>query len=191
MSYVVQSRSKGLLDAMGKMSLVLGTDYRVLSVSIDPREKSDLSAAKRITHLKALNLTDGAWDFLTGDEKEIQTLASTFGFGYKYDEATDQYAHGAAIFIVTPKGVLSNTIWGIAYDPWATKAALMDASGGKVGSVFDKILMTCFHYEADKHKYGFYIFGAMRLGAALTVLILGSMLGWYWFSERRRRMGVA
>lgn len=182
---------KGLLDTLNKMSLVLGKDYRILSFSIDPREKSDLAAAKRTTHLKALNLSDGAWDFLTGDEKEIQTLAATFGFGYKYDAPTDQYAHGAAIFIVEPKGVLSNTIWGIAYDRWSTTAALIDASHGKSGSVFDKIVMTCFHYDADSHKYGFYIFGAMRLAGALTVLVFGSMLAWYWFSERRRRMGLA
>jgi len=183
--------SKAFLETIPKMSLVLGEDYRVLSFSIDPKEKSDLSAAKRQSHLKALKLDDGDWEFYTGDEASIKTLADTLGFGYNYDASSEQYAHGAGVFILTPNGVLSNTLWGVAYDPWTTKAALMDASGGKIGNVLDKILMTCFHYVPDKHKYGFYVFGAMRLGAALTVLFLGSMLGWYWISERRRRIGVA
>lgn len=182
---------KGLLDSLTKMSLKLGKDYRILSFSIDPKENSELAALKRKSHLKALSQDDGPWEFFTGDEKSIAELSQTLGFGYKFDEASGEYAHGAGIFILTPNGVLSRTLWGLVYEPMSTKLALVEASNGKVGSVVDRILLSCFHYVPDKHKYGFYVFGAMRAGGALTVLFLGSMLGWYWFSERRRRTRVS
>lgn len=182
---------KALLETMEKMSLSLGVDYRVLSFTINPNEKPDLAAAKRATHLKALGLEDGAWDFFTGDEKTIAALAKDVGFGYKFHEASGEYAHGAGIFILSKDGTLSRTIWGLSYDPWTTKMAIVEAGEGKVGSVVDRILMSCFHYVPDKHKYGLYVFGAMRVGGALTVLFLGSMLAWYWLSERRRRTRVA
>jgi protein SCO1/2 len=178
---------KSTLETLGRMSLKLGKDYRVLSFTIKPQETADLAAAKRKTHLKALGLEDGAWDFFTGDEKSIAALAKDLGFGYKFHESSGEYAHGAGIFILSKDGMLSRTMWGLSYDPWATKMALVEAADGKVGSVVDRILLSCFHYVPDKHKYGLYVFGAMRVGGALTVLFLVSMLGWYLVSERRRR----
>jgi protein SCO1/2 len=178
------------LDTLGKMKLKMGEDYRVLSFSINPKEKSDLAANKRRTHLKALDKTDGAWDFFTSDDGEEVKLAQTLGFGYKFDKPSGEFAHGAGIFILTPDGVLSRTLWGLNYDPWTVKLALMEAAGGKVGTVVDKIILSCFHYEPDSHKYGFYIFGIMRIGATLTVVLLGSMLAMYWAGERRRRIGI-
>jgi protein SCO1/2 len=182
---------KALIESVKQQSLVLGLDYRILSFSINPNEKPELSALKRKSHLKALSRDDGAWEFFTGDEKSIAQLASELGFGFKFDPRTGDYAHGAGIFILTPDGVLSRTMTGLIYEPRDTKFALMEATGGKIGTVFDRILLTCFHYVPDKHKYGLYVFGTMRVGAALTVFFLASMLTWYWFSERRRRKYAA
>jgi protein SCO1/2 len=179
-----------LLESLQKVKLELGRDFRILSFSINPKEKSDLALNKQKTHLKALDLKTGAWDFFTSEDDSIARLAETLGFGYKFDKASGEYAHAAGIFIVSPEGVLTRTFWGINYDPFALKMALMESAQGKVGTALDKILLSCFHYVPDSHKYGIYVFGVMRLGATLTVLILGSMLFGYWLRERRRRIGV-
>lgn len=181
---------KALLDSLDNMKLELGKDFRILSFSINPDENSELAALKRKSHLTALSRDDGDWDFFTSDDGNVAKLAEGLGFGYKFHKPSGEYAHGAGIFILTPEGVLSRTLWGLSYEPWTLKLALMEAAGGKVGSVVDRIVLSCFHYEPDSHKYGFYVFGLMRIGATLTVMILGSMLALYWIGERRRRIGV-
>ena len=58
---------------------------------------------------------------------------------------------------------------------------------GKVGSLVDRIVMSCFHYVPDAHQYGFYIWGAVRMAGLLIVLALGSFLAYWWRKDRQRK----
>ena len=57
------------------------------------------------------DLGDG-WRFLTGSRKSIRALAEAAGFGFKFDTETREYAHGAAIYTVSPEGMVARTIPG-------------------------------------------------------------------------------
>ncbi len=174
----------GLTDVMKDQSLKLGKDYEILSVSINPNEKQDLAAAKRENYLKVVGAQTG-WDFAVGTEEEVRRLADSVGFGYKYDERSKEYVHSAGIFVLSPKGVLSTTLYGISFRPGDFKLSLVEASEGKVGSLLDRIILSCFHYEPDSHRYGVYIFGVMRLAGLVTVIVLAVVLGIFWKRERR------
>jgi protein SCO1/2 len=178
----------GLLEPLKTVSLKLGDDYRVVSVSINPQEDAELAAAKRKGYLTALGATQsGPWDFHVGEEAQVRRLADSVGFQYKYHERSKEYVHSAGIFILSPEGVLSRTLYGIAYKEADLKMALLDAGKGKIGSLLDKVILSCFHYDPDSHKYGLYVFGVMRLGGLLTVLILGIVLALYWRNEKRAK----
>ena len=180
----------GLTDVMKNQSLKLGQDYHVLSVSINPNEKPDLADTKRVNYLKSMNLSlESPWAFTVGSHDEVKRLADSVGFGYRYDKTSGEYVHSAGIFIVSPEGILSRTLYGIAYRPADFKMSLVDASHGKVGSLMDRIILSCFHYQPDSHRYGVYIFGVMRVAGLLTVILLGIFLFVLRKRERRGRHG--
>jgi len=176
----------GLIDSMKGMNLKLGQDFNILSVSIDPKEKIEIAAEKRANYLAsfAVNEHGELWPFHIGEETEVKRLADSVGFGYRYDETIKQYAHAAGVFVLSSDGTLSRTLYGIQYKAADLKFSLMEASNGRIGSLMDKVLLTCFHYDPDSHKYGVYIFGLMRVGGLLTVLVLGAVLVFLWRRDR-------
>mgnify|MGYP000891449869 CR=1 FL=1 len=105
----------GLLDGMRAQQFVPGKDYQVVTLSIDPREKPNLAAAKRQAYLQALGrpLADESrdWPFLSGTEQDIAKVASAVGFHYRWDEEGKQWAHAAGIFVLTPSGWLSQILY--------------------------------------------------------------------------------
>jgi protein SCO1/2 len=176
------------LEALQKVSLDVGEDFRVVTVSIDPKETVALAKQKRDNYLAEYGREGAAkgWRFHVADEAAVKRLAEAVGFQYRYDEEQQQYAHGAGIFFLSPDGTLTRTLYGLSYSPVDVKFALMEASRGEVGSVTDRILMSCFQYTPDGQKYGVYVWGVMRLGGILTILFLGTMLFVLWRRERRK-----
>lgn len=178
----------GLIDGLKGVSFKPGQDFHMLSVSIDDREKPDLAKKKRMAYLGALGGSADAdwWQFHVMTAANAKALADAVGFNYTYDKKNDQFAHGAGFFVVSPAGVLSRTLFGINFSPSDIKLALSEAADGKIGSFVDRVLLSCFHYDPDSHRYGVYIFGVMRLGGILTIIILGVVLLMFFRGERKR-----
>ena len=179
----------GLTDALHELDWTPGDDhFRVVTVSIDPREDPALAAAKRASHVKALGRGDDiGWDFLTGDALTIKLLAAQLGIGYAYDPEQDQYAHPAVVAFLSPEGKIVRYVYGLTYQAKDLKFGLMEASEGRVGTTVDRIILSCFHYDATIGRYGPFAFGVMRLGAVLTIIVLGIALFFFWRRERRQR----
>lgn len=178
-----------MIKSLEKISLDMGEDYRVLSVSIDPDEPLDLTRSARQRYLQMYG-RDGAkegWHSLVGDKDAIARLADTVGFGYAYDAEKDQYAHPGAIMVLTPEGTVSRYFYGVDYPPNDLKLGLLDASEGSVGSPVDQVLMRCFHYDPKTGKYSVAIMNVMRMAGGATVVLL--VLGMFVASRRRRQGG--
>jgi protein SCO1 len=170
-----------------------GEQYRIVTVSIDPREGPELAAKKRATHLEALGVDpegDYDWNFLTGDALQVRMLAASLGIGYAYDAEQDQYAHPAVLMFASPEGKVARYLYGLEYQPTDVKFALMEAAEGRVGSPVDKLILSCFHYDASLGEYGPFAMGIMRLGGAVMVLIVGIPMAFIWRRERRRRLAM-
>ena len=167
----------GVEAVLGAMKYEIGTDYDVITVSIDPGETPELAAKKKANHLERLN-RDGAesgWHFLTGDEVGIEILADTVGFNYIYDPTTDQYAHAAGIMILTPLGQVARYYYGIEYIPRDVEFGLVEASQGRIGSIVDKLVLLCFAYDPSTGKYGLLIFRTIQFAATLMLLGFATM----------------
>jgi protein SCO1/2 len=168
----------GVLNSAKALSFDMGKDYEVVTVSIDPAETWMMAEAKH-TMYAGLYGRPGAitgWHFLTGDEAAIRRLAETVGFRYVYDKASEQFAHASGIMVLTPEGRVSRYFYGITYMPRDVRFALVEASGGKIGTPVDQILLACFHYDPMTGKYGLVISRAVRVGGIATILAIGGMV---------------
>ncbi len=164
----------GFVDALKVFTWSPGKEFNVVTVSIDPSEKPALAAQKKEALLKVYsrNGAEAGWHFLTGAEENIKKLAAAVGFKYRYDTEEKQFAHSAAIFVLTPEGKISRYLYGIEFPVRDLKFSLMEATQGKIGSVVDKFLMFCYHYDPKGKKYALMALNLMKLGGAITVLLI-------------------
>ena len=188
----------GLLASLSSLSLKLGADYRVVTISFDPREGPELAArAKQMapTRLGADRATDAAvadaWHFLTGDEQQIRRVCDAVGFHYAYDEARGQYVHASGVFLLTPDGRLSRFLSGVDFSPRDLRLGLVDASASKIGTATDQLMLLCYMYDPTAGKYGFAIFTALRIGGGMTVAALAGFIVVMLRRERRHASAAA
>ncbi|MDP8246018.1 MAG: SCO family protein [Candidatus Hinthialibacter antarcticus] len=179
----------GLLESMQEISLNVGEDFEIVTVSIDPLETPKLAKIKKQSYIKEFGKPEAApgWHFLSGKEKNIRTLADSVGFGYKWIERRKEFAHGAAIMIITPDGRVSRYLGGIEYEPKTLRLSLVEASEGKIGTMVDQFFLSCFHYDPDAGAYSVAAMGVMRLGGGLVACSLGVMLIVFWSREMKNR----
>jgi protein SCO1/2 len=168
----------GVAQGLNDLGWTPGEEFRVVTVSFDPRDGAPDAERARAKALDSLDLEvdEQAWPFLAGDEREVRRLADSLGFHYAYDERTDQYAHPSAVFVLTPRGVLSRVLFGFEYPALDLRMALVEAGEGKVGSMVDQVLVTCYRYDPTQRRYGFWVFGFLRLAGLLLLIIAGTGL---------------
>jgi len=120
----------GLVRAMQKMSLELGKDYDVITISIDDREKPPLAKAKKRVYAERYHRPgiEHGWSFLTGEAKAIQSLADAVGFQYHYYPDIDQFDHALGVIVLTPSGKVAQYFKGVRYNPGELSSALVRAS---------------------------------------------------------------
>jgi protein SCO1/2 len=176
----------GMAGALKTLSFDPGKDFDIVVVSIDPRDNFRTAANKKASYVEHYGRpqTAGGWHFLTGTEASIKPLAEAIGFRYAYDANIKQYAHGAAIYVATPKGVIARYLLGIDFAPRDLRLALVEASNNQLGSVTDKVLLLCYHYDPGVGKYGVAILNAVRVGFIGTVT---GFLAFLFVSLRRER----
>lgn len=182
----------GAIDVVSRMKMLPGKEFEVVTISINPEETSNLARGKKEGYMRALakHRPDAAeagagWHFLTGRRKNIQAAALAAGFGYRFDTDTREYAHGAALFVLTPQGKISRTIFGAMYEPKTVRLSLVEAADGKVGTALDRILLYCYHFDPTAGKYTVQVMNVARAVGGLTVLFLFTMIGGFLWRERR------
>ena len=178
----------GVIDAIKPLDWVTGGEFRLVSVSIDPAESARLASQKKADYMRYYG-KEGAEKgvhFLRGSQASIETLASAVGFKYRYVEETNEYAHGAAMMIVTPEGVLSQYLMGVLHDSQTVRLALVEASEGRIGSALDQVLLFCFKYDPKAGRYTPAVINLVKMGGVLTVGFLGAFLFALWRRDVRR-----
>ena len=181
------------LQLNGLMAGLKGLDwekqFKVITVSFDPRNSPRMALEKREMYLDALAKPGLEWNFLVGNQENVKALADSVGFQYRYDAETDQFAHTAAIYFITSGGVISRYLYGIEYSARDVKFALMDASAGRLGTTVEKLILRCFHYDELLGKYAPFAINTMRVGGVVTVLLLAIFLIILWRRDKPNRRG--
>jgi protein SCO1/2 len=179
---------QGLAGSLKPLAFEPGREFVVLTVSFNPRETPAMARAARDSALAAYGRPGGAsgWHFLTGDEEAIRRLTDDVGFRYAWDEESRQYAHATGIVLLTPEGRISRYFFGIDYAPKDLRLGLIESAGGRIGTLADRLLLLCYRYDPHTGRYSAAAMGAVRAGAVVAVLGLGTLIVRMLRRERRR-----
>jgi protein SCO1/2 len=180
---------RGTATSLGKLPFRLGEDYRAITVSFDSRDTPAEAAHKQQTTLLALPYPteSESWPFLVGEPEQTGALATSLGFRFAYDERSGQYAHPAAVFVLTPDGRISRYLYGTEPSPRDLRLALIEAASGKIGSIVDRILLTCYRFDPATRRFGPFIRGFMRIGGVMILAAVALLLAVLFRAERARR----
>ena len=178
---------RAVADLVPALGLTPGQDYRLLTISIDPRETPfEAGRTQRVT-LERAGLADaGSWPFFVGQEAAIRRVADSLGFRYVWDAASEQFVHPAVIFTLSPAGRVSGYFYDLRPDPGAVRSALLGESSPPARSVGAAVL-SCFRFDARGRKYGPTVQRFFQAGATVVALALAIGVAILFRRERRER----
>ncbi len=164
-----------------------GNQYEIVTISIDPREAFDKARKKKGMYLSTFDRPAPGWHFLTDDHGNSARLAKQIGFNYRYDARSEQYAHPAAIMVLTPQGKMARYLYGITYKARDLRFALAEASEGRSTMTVEKILLNCYMYDPKLGRYVLFASNFMKAGGVFTMLLMG----WFWWRQVHPRERMA
>ncbi|MBV8841750.1 MAG: SCO family protein, partial [Bryobacterales bacterium] len=97
----------GQVEAMKEMGWTPGKEYEAVTISINPKEDTNIAQQKKATYLGDFGKPAPGWHFLTDYQGSAKKLAEEIGYHYRYDQRQDQYAHPATIMVLTPQGKIA------------------------------------------------------------------------------------
>lgn len=177
------------VQSLRQISRTVGDDFHVLTISIDPAETSERAAENKTRFLSTYGrpVPPESWRFLVGSQEVVRQVADSVGFSYEFNEARNEWLHPTVITLLTPDGKVSRYLYGLEYQPETLNLAIVEASQGKIGSIVDRLVLYCFHYDETEGRYAPVAMNIMRIGAGLTAVVLGTFLTIFWLADFRRR----
>ena len=183
---------QGLVSGLNGVPFTLGDQYTVVTVSFDPRETPEDAMGAKVRALRGYVHPEAAtgWHVLTTDDRStIDRLTEAVGFHYAYDPQEDDYAHPVGVAVLTPGGQISRYLFGLDFSANDLRLALVDATAGHLGTLLDRALLVCYHYDPLTGRYTPLAWNLVRGGAAAGGLALVGLLIWLWRGELRRPRG--
>ncbi|MDB6001020.1 MAG: hypothetical protein JWP52_2719 [Rhizobacter sp.] len=186
---------QGVLEALAATGLPRDA-WRIVYVSVDPAETPEIAAgqgrvwAQYAEFLDKNKANPHPLDLnpLVGDEATTTALAHTIGFTVEPDASAadphhtaantlSRYAHPAEFFIATPQGRISQYLMGVRFDAQDLRLALVAASQGSIGTLADRLVLLCSHFDPTTGRYNGAVMAVMRGVGIASVLIL-VLWGW-------------
>ncbi len=163
----------GVTDVLNRMELKPYVDYNVLTISIESRDTPQIALDRKQGQLNNITIPfpPQTWSFLTGDQKNIDTITNAVGFKYETrerDGVTD-YLHPGLIIVLSPNGKITRYLNGVQFLSFDLKLAVLEASKERSGPTIANTLLFCFAYDAKSKTY---IFQAEKIIGIVILLII-------------------
>jgi protein SCO1 len=161
----------GLARVLPEIKNKPGTDYRILSISIDETEGPELAAKYQKMYLSSIktSVPPGAWHFLTGDAASIKKF--TDAAGYRFQRRGRDFMHPVASFVVAGDGMIVRYLYGTSFLAKDLTLALVEARQGRIGTTIRKVVGYCFSFDPASKSYEFNL---LRVSATVILLCCGS-----------------
>ena len=169
----------GLSKGLSGLTLEPGKRFRVISLSIDVKDRSERARLYWDKYVKLAG-KDGRyrdhWQFLVSPDNRVKDLADRIGFRYRYDEKLKEYIHSTALFVFTGDGVLARSLNGIQYHPLDLKLSVLETSKRRFQSSVERALLYCFTYDPSANSYVLHAVNLMRVGGIFTVVLVLTLI---------------
>jgi protein SCO1/2 len=179
-----------LTNKVGGFSLYLGAHYRIVTIDLEPTESLDKLAkmkAKYIERMPAWQHDQAAagWTFLKGDEATIRRVAAAVGFQYTYIPERAEWAHPAALILLSTAGAVTRYVYGIEFAPAILRESIVSAGKAEAQTAVG-FMNRCYHYDPEANSHARAGVLALRIGAAGFVVLLFSTLALMHFLRKQR-----
>ena len=168
----------GLESALRVLSETIGKEFDIVTVSFDPKETPVLAAGKKKAYLERYQRPEAAAGLALPDRRPGIDRHADQGRGFQLlvgrsvapvracqrHRGRDAGRQGVAVF------------FGIDYSPRDVKFALIESSNERIGTLAERLLLYCYHYDPAQGNYGFVAMRAVRIGGGLTLLALAGFV---------------
>lgn len=172
---------------INKVDLVPLEDFQVISLSFDHEETVEIAKRWKQNYFAGMKnpFPDSAWLFLVGDSINIKTITDAVGFYYIENE--EEYLHPGAVVAISPERMISRYLFGITFNQFDVKMALLDADAGKTNPTISKVLQFCFSYDPEGRNY---TLNVTRIMGSIILLSVGIFLSILIFKKKKNSEGV-
>jgi len=163
---------EGLSDVIEQMSMTIGEEYKVLSLSFHANDTPEKATSKKRNFVCAGCTEKNAhWQFLTtADTAAIEDILTAVGFAAK--RVGNDYLHPGALIIVSPEGKITRYLYGTRFNPMDLKLALIEAQRGLARPTIYRVLEFCYSYNPDTMRYGLEITKLLGTFTFMVILIV-------------------
>ncbi|HEX7838386.1 MAG TPA: SCO family protein [Kofleriaceae bacterium] len=173
----------------------VGAQVRIVTIDLEPNETLDKARAMRERYLARLpedqrEAARTGWTFLIaatpGDAASIRRVADAVGFRYTYIADRAEWAHPAALILLSAAGVVTRYVHGIEYEPAMLRESIYKAGIAEPAAAVG-FLLRCYHYDPDASSHARAGVITLRIGAAVFALFLVSALAVMHLARRGKR----
>lgn len=167
-----------------------GSDFQLVSISVNPGETAELAKAKKIGYLAEYNRTgvDSGVRFLTGPQDSIDAICDATGFRYR-KQPDGEYSHPATLIMIAPDGRIVRYLYGVKFEPATVRMALLEASEGTIGTPLDRFILWCHQFDPSSKGYVLFAFRLVQVAGLCTIVLLAT--GILWMLRRESRIKAA
>jgi protein SCO1/2 len=90
------------------------------------------------------------------------------------------------LIVLAPDGKIARYLYGLTFNPRDVRLSLVEASEGKIGTTVDRFILSCFRWNHANGTYQLVAVYALRLAAALTIVVMAVVLLPLWYRSWRR-----
>jgi protein SCO1 len=186
----------GLSQALPRLTVVAGKDYRVITVSFDETDTPGKAQDLKKNYIKAAGsaFPEEGWKFLTGDRESIQKLTQSVGFRFRKE--IHGFNHPVVLIFLSPEGKISKYFqvtkyqYGVDYpmtfSSFDLNVSLEEAAQGKALTGLRKSLLYCFSHEPPGQSKFFTFIAVVGL---VTLATIAGFFLYLHVSTRRYRRG--
>jgi protein SCO1/2 len=194
----VPARAAGAADGRDVVFRV-GQQFRIVTIDLEPGETLDKARAMRRRYIDRLPedlraAAETGWTFLVaaspGDAAAIRRVADAVGFRYAYIKDRAEWAHPAALIMLSAAGVVTRYLYGIEFEPAVMRESIYKAGIAEPASAVG-FMLRCYHYDPGANSHARAGVLALRIGAAGFLVVLAALLVFLHLARRGKRTAAA